>query len=84
MTNDLPLDRLAQPPTAEDVRLCYRLILGREPESEDVVERHVARAKTVAMLRRSFIGSREFISRNWQMLVPGAPRIMPPVATGRC
>ena len=32
------------------------------------------------MLRRIFIGSREFIARNWQVLMPGAPRIMPPAS----
>lgn len=50
-------------PTLDDVRACYRLILGREPESEEVLERHLAQVATFAELRQRFLGSDEFRSR---------------------
>ena len=43
-----------------DVIQAYRLILGREPESEDVVNRYANDIQDVASLRELFIGSIEF------------------------
>jgi SAM-dependent methyltransferase len=55
---------LAARATADEVRACYRILLGREPESEEVVARHLARELTLAQLRESFIRSKEFLARN--------------------
>ena len=43
-----------------DVIQAYRLILGREPESEEVVNRYANDIQDVASLRELFIGSIEF------------------------
>jgi SAM-dependent methyltransferase len=59
-------------PTLEDVRACYRLILGREPENESVLERHLAQVASFADLRQRFLQSDEFRARG----VPDAtPRL---------
>ena len=42
----------------EDVVSAYRLILGREPESEDVIRTHLAH-RSLADLRATFLESRE-------------------------
>jgi hypothetical protein len=47
------------PPSRADVYQAFRLILGREPESDGVVDAHL-RAKSVAELRISLINSEEF------------------------
>jgi len=49
----------------------YRLILGREPESETVIEGHVGLAD-VATLRRGLLNCEEFARKN---LVSGLPRV---------
>lgn len=72
-----PLDR---PPTDEDVRNCYRLILGREPENEQVVAHHRARLTTLARLRAGMLGSAEFRRRNARHVVPVMPMAPPPIA----
>jgi SAM-dependent methyltransferase len=51
---------LERRPRKEDVRACYHYILGREPESEAVLDRHLATATTVGALRAKFLGSQEF------------------------
>jgi hypothetical protein len=45
----------------EIVRLAYRLILGREPESEAVVKLHLHHG-TIARLRQAMMNSQEFRS----------------------
>lgn len=50
-------DRRARP---EHARACYRYILGREPEGDAVLERHVAAAGTIGALRTAFLASTEF------------------------
>ena len=45
---------------AEAVRWAYRLLLGREPESEEVVRGHVAHHRTLGSLRESIMRSSEF------------------------
>jgi SAM-dependent methyltransferase len=52
-----------RPPTREDVRAAYRMILGREPEDEAVLDRHLAQAPTIQALRRRFLSSDEFLGR---------------------
>src|SRR5882757_2927865 len=47
------------PISREEVLWCYRLILGREPESEYVVSRHM-RAESISTLRKAFLRSPEF------------------------
>jgi hypothetical protein len=47
----------------EDVVYAYRLLLGREPESEDVLDIHARNASSLAGLREAFIASSEFQSK---------------------
>ena len=56
---DDPADPLL-PPTRADVRMTYRLILGREPESEDVVRHHIAVHPDRRSLVTAFLKSAEF------------------------
>ncbi|WP_431284818.1 WcbI family polysaccharide biosynthesis putative acetyltransferase [Humitalea sp. 24SJ18S-53] len=55
---------LGRPPppalTAEDVRIAYRFILGRDCESDAVAEWHAAQHDDMATLRRRLIASAEF------------------------
>lgn len=68
-----PAARLEQAqPTLDDVRACYRLILGREAESDEVLQRHLAQVSTLAQLRDAFLHSAEFRSR---ALVDPTPRL---------
>ena len=67
--------------TLEDVRAAYRLILGREPEDEAVLARHLAQVPTIAALRARFIGSDEFRGADPNatkpILLPLAPDRLP-------
>lgn len=45
----------------EDVLWCYRAILGREPESEEVVAKKIKDHDDFKSLRRSFLESEEFL-----------------------
>lgn len=49
--------------TEHDVRLAYELMLGRPPESDDVVRAHVRTGSTLQELRDEFLRSQEFNSR---------------------
>ena len=51
-------------PTRDHVVWAYRLILGREPESEEAVDRHLELAESVEQLRHAFFASPEFIARS--------------------
>jgi SAM-dependent methyltransferase len=62
------------PVTEDEVRACYRYILGREPENEEVVARHARTAESVAGLRRRFLASGEFRNK-YQGEVPASPRL---------
>jgi len=46
----------------EDVRAAYRLIYGREAESEELVAQHAAKYSSWSELRQAFIHSWEFLS----------------------
>jgi hypothetical protein len=46
--------------TTYDIRMAYRLILGREPENDEIVKEILQRAYSLAELRREFLTSREF------------------------
>jgi SAM-dependent methyltransferase len=64
--------------TEADVVACYRLLLGRAPENDAVVRRHLADQPRLATLRRRFMESPEFRSA-----VPSAgkalvPLVLPP------
>src|SRR5262245_59675222 len=48
--------------TTEDVRAAYRLILGRNPENEEVLLRHSREAHSLADLRKRLLSSAEFRS----------------------
>lgn len=55
----------------ETVRQCYREILGREPENQDVIDEH-SQLGTIEALRRALMNSEEFSSRlsenlNWNI-----------------
>lgn len=52
------------PPTAEDVRACYRMFLGREPENDDVLERHLAQVASAGDLVNRFLHSDEYRARS--------------------
>jgi hypothetical protein len=52
-------NNLSAPPSREDVYQAFRLILGREPENNNIVEAHLL-ARSVAELRISLINSEEF------------------------
>ncbi|WP_137177899.1 class I SAM-dependent methyltransferase [Roseomonas sp. AR75] len=52
------------PVPPEDVRAAYRLLLGREPESEAVVSARAAATPDLAALRASFLGAPEFCHAN--------------------
>jgi SAM-dependent methyltransferase len=47
-------------PGTEDVRACYRILLGREAEDEGVLARHAAAVATNAELRARIMASEEF------------------------
>jgi SAM-dependent methyltransferase len=49
----------------EDVRAAYRLILGRDPENEEIVMQHVQEARSLDDLRRVFFSSSEFQHIPW-------------------
>src|SRR5438309_1511692 len=48
--------------TSEEVVAAYRLILGREPESEEIVRFQAARYSSLRELRHAFIYSHEFLT----------------------
>jgi SAM-dependent methyltransferase len=48
--------------TADDVRACFKFILGREPENERVLSEMLQNASDFEHLRQSFIQSQEFQS----------------------
>lgn len=51
-------------PTRDEVRLAYYLLLGREPESDAIVDSHVAAHDNLASLRDGFVASPEFAARH--------------------
>lgn len=55
---------IASKPTREEVRLAYYLLLGREPESEAIVDAHCEAHDDLASLRAGFTASAEFIERH--------------------
>jgi SAM-dependent methyltransferase len=64
------LDRSAR---LEHAKACYRYILGRDPENDAVLERHVAAARTVGALRAAFLRSAEFRRSLPQAVEAGVP-----------
>jgi len=52
-------DGLLQPPTREDIRQCYRLILGREPESDRTIDEQMQYPSVIAF-RHATLKSIEF------------------------
>jgi FkbM family methyltransferase len=62
-----PIDRA---PTSEDVALAYRLILGREPDSAEVVEGHRRSHASRRALLETFLGSDELRFAGVESLVP--------------
>lgn len=60
--------------TEEQIRLAYRYFLGREPESERVVQEKVVALRTMEQLRGSFLHSAEFLETNGFAQVDGSIR----------
>lgn len=58
----------------QDVVYAYRLLLGREPESEAAVAHYATEVASVGMLRELFINSLEFRSSAAKVLAPRAPK----------
>jgi hypothetical protein len=50
--------------TPQDVRWAYRIILGRNPEDETVVQKSVGVFTTVAELRKALLSSPEYRANN--------------------
>jgi len=65
--------------TRDDVLGCYRYLLGREPESDAVVQRHLSRGLTASELRQSFLRSAEFRSRSAPPPAPPMPLAPAPI-----
>lgn len=63
---------LERPARGADVRGCYRYLLGREPENEEVVSRHLEGSPSIATLRRRFMASGEFRAQVGEPLAAGA------------
>lgn len=51
-----------------DIFAAYRLILGRCPEDQDVILRHLDKAKNLTELRQRFFSAPEFFKNNWLMI----------------
>jgi SAM-dependent methyltransferase len=66
--------------TRDDVITAYRLILGREPESEEVVTSHVNNTATIAELRDRFFSSPEFVEQNTSGIMVGRHYVGAPMA----
>lgn len=56
-------DAAAEGLTRGQVRMAYRLILGREPENVRVLDRHIARHANLASLRAAFMNSAEYLAQ---------------------
>jgi SAM-dependent methyltransferase len=54
--------------TPDEVRLAYRLFLGREPENEDVINSFCQTTHSLLQLRQAFLKSPEFISQMNELL----------------
>ena len=50
----------------EEVLWCYRMILGREPESEDIVNIHMQN-KNITILREVFFNCKEFTGKRLEL-----------------
>lgn len=58
--------------STEDVKAAYRLILGRAPESGDVLRHHAEQYQSIDELREAFLTSPEFQNVPWRS-APAAP-----------
>ncbi len=58
----------------EEVVYAYRLLLGREPESEAIVTHYATEVTSVTALRQLFINSTEFRHSAEKLLSPRAPK----------
>ena len=65
-SHEAPGDVAMTPPciTAEEVRWAYRILLDREPETDDVVAEKVAALSSRAALRLDVLCSPEFLAQN--------------------
>src|SRR3954470_17913524 len=57
--------------TNEDVVWCYQSILGRDPESEQAIQRHISKEEDFRSLVLGFINSSEYLQKKLPLgLVP--------------
>lgn len=61
-------------PSREEVIYAYRLLLGREPESETVINHYATELKDLKSLRELFMNSPEFRDQLSSQTMPRAPR----------
>ncbi len=54
--------------TRQDVDYAYRLILGREPESEENIQFHLQKSGNLAGLRRRMLNSKAFQRSYWELM----------------
>ena len=59
--------------STEDVKAAYRLILGRPPESGDVLLRHARQYRSIDELREAFFNSPEFQNIPLRRTQPAGP-----------
>lgn len=71
---------LGEKATREDVIAAYRLILGREPESEAVIAKRLRAGVLVGDLRRTMLRSEEFRTRHPAQPAALLPLAPPPLA----
>jgi hypothetical protein len=64
--------RLLKPPTREDICHGYRLILGRDPESEQIIAEQMQHVN-VASFRLGLLISQEFRRQYWAICAPNVP-----------
>ncbi|MCF8211305.1 MAG: class I SAM-dependent methyltransferase [Rhodoferax sp.] len=65
----------AQVISQEDVLYAYRLLLGREPENEEVLRQHASQVSSRFELRELFINSVEFRAKIESLIAPRQPRV---------
>ena len=54
--------------TKQDVDYAFRMLLGREPESEETVDFHIAKFSDLATLRNHLLNSRGFRDVYWSLM----------------
>lgn len=71
--------------TAEDIAVCYRVVLGRDPESAAVVQGHLSNYVSMGACMKGLMESAEFRARlaDPEILRAVAPLVSPTLGTSR-